>query len=197
MAKKSQEGVIKQGSIAQFMRKRTQLVGFDFGLYKHTQYAIEFMDNSLDAIESFHWKQMKRDPKRAFALKDDVLLENFKYKEGGVSFEDFKQIQSLKAGVDEEEIIFEDIEEPDEDDLAIEETEEKVSEGSEKSESEDKEGKGEGEEESGEKEEEAEEGEEDDSQEDASSAEKDEEIAQLEQFSLDEKELEKEVVDIM
>jgi DNA topoisomerase VI B subunit len=48
--------VIKQGSIASFMRKRTQLVGFDSGHFKHVQYTVEFIDNSLDAIESFHWK---------------------------------------------------------------------------------------------------------------------------------------------
>ena len=51
-----QKSVIKQGSIASFMRKRTQLVGFDFGHFKHVQYSVEFLDNSLDAIESFHWK---------------------------------------------------------------------------------------------------------------------------------------------
>ncbi len=48
--------VIKQGSIAQFMRKRTQLVGFDTGHFKHVQYVVEFLDNALDAIETFHWK---------------------------------------------------------------------------------------------------------------------------------------------
>ena len=37
-------GDIKQGTIAKFMRKRTQLVGFETGLNKHTQYAIEFLD---------------------------------------------------------------------------------------------------------------------------------------------------------
>ena len=34
------------------MRKRTQLVGFDYGNFKHTQYAVEFADNALDAIEN-------------------------------------------------------------------------------------------------------------------------------------------------
>ncbi|MDF1537854.1 MAG: hypothetical protein P1Q69_03020, partial [Candidatus Thorarchaeota archaeon] len=45
-------GDIKQGTIAKFMRKRTQLVGFETGLNKHTQYAIEFLDNAIDALES-------------------------------------------------------------------------------------------------------------------------------------------------
>jgi DNA topoisomerase VI subunit B len=43
-------GDIKQGTIAKFMRKRTQLVGFEIGLNKHTQYAIEFLDNAIDAL---------------------------------------------------------------------------------------------------------------------------------------------------
>ncbi len=50
------EGVIRQGGIAEFMRKRTQLVGFDFGFHKHTQYVVEFIDNSLDAVETNFWK---------------------------------------------------------------------------------------------------------------------------------------------
>ncbi|NHI93343.1 MAG: hypothetical protein EAX96_12730 [Candidatus Lokiarchaeota archaeon] len=53
---KPKKGVIRQGGIAEFMRKRTQLVGFDFGFHKHTQYVVEFIDNSLDAIETFNWK---------------------------------------------------------------------------------------------------------------------------------------------
>jgi DNA topoisomerase VI B subunit len=48
-------GDIKEASIAKFMRKRTQLVGFDYGHFKHTQYAVEFIDNALDAIEKFQW----------------------------------------------------------------------------------------------------------------------------------------------
>lgn len=49
-------GEIKQSTIAEFMRKRTQLVGFEFGFNKHMQYVAEFLDNALDAIESFYWK---------------------------------------------------------------------------------------------------------------------------------------------
>lgn len=52
----SSKGVIKEGSIAQFMRKRTQLVGFSIERHKHTQYVAEFLDNALDAIETAHWK---------------------------------------------------------------------------------------------------------------------------------------------
>ena len=44
-AAKVESGDIKQGTIAKFMRKRTQLVGFETGLNKHTQYAIGFLDN--------------------------------------------------------------------------------------------------------------------------------------------------------
>ncbi|MDD1777767.1 MAG: hypothetical protein LUQ65_06310, partial [Candidatus Helarchaeota archaeon] len=71
-----QKGVIKQGTIAEFMRKRTQLVGFDMGLYKHTQYMAEFMDNALDAIEINYWK----DPK-IYQLKEDLFFEYPKPKE--------------------------------------------------------------------------------------------------------------------
>lgn len=79
-SKNTQESsIIKQGSVAEFFRKRTQLVGFDFGLNKHTQYAIEFLDNALDAIERFQWKQIKIDPEIAYSLKYDVILENFSY----------------------------------------------------------------------------------------------------------------------
>jgi len=52
-------GDIKQGTIAKFMRKRTQLVGFETGLNKHTQYGIEFLDNAIDALESWWWKADK------------------------------------------------------------------------------------------------------------------------------------------
>ncbi len=53
-------GDIKQGTIAKFMRKRTQLVGFETGLNKHTQYTIEFLDNAIDALESWWWKGKSR-----------------------------------------------------------------------------------------------------------------------------------------
>ncbi len=65
-----QKGVIKQGTIAEFMRKRTQLVGFDIGLHKHTQYMAEFMDNALDAIEIANWKYPK-----TYRLKEDFYFE--------------------------------------------------------------------------------------------------------------------------
>ncbi|RLI63490.1 MAG: hypothetical protein DRO88_09770 [Promethearchaeia archaeon] len=85
--------VIRQGSVAEFFRKRTQLVGFDFGLNKHTQYCIEFLDNSLDAIESFYWKESKRHPEYTFKLKDDLLLQNFSYLAGGVSEKDLQDLE--------------------------------------------------------------------------------------------------------
>jgi DNA topoisomerase-6 subunit B len=71
-------GDIKQGTIAKFMRKRTQLVGFETGLNKHTQYAIEFLDNAIDALESWWWKA-----KRLPRLKDQLdpeIVEQVKKK---------------------------------------------------------------------------------------------------------------------
>jgi DNA topoisomerase VI B subunit len=71
------EGRITQGTIAQFMRKRTQLVGFEFGYWKHVQYAAEFLDNALDAIETFQWNELKKgDSRIKFSLDQDLSLEN-------------------------------------------------------------------------------------------------------------------------
>lgn len=56
MNKEKVVGEIKQSTIAEFMRKRTQLVGFEFGFNKHMQYVAEFLDNALDAVESFYWR---------------------------------------------------------------------------------------------------------------------------------------------
>ncbi|MHA2114081.1 MAG: DNA topoisomerase VI subunit B [Candidatus Thorarchaeota archaeon] len=67
-------GDIKQGTIAKFMRKRTQLVGFETGLNKHTQYAIEFLDNAIDALESWWWKTNKR-PRLKEQLDPKVVEE--------------------------------------------------------------------------------------------------------------------------
>jgi DNA topoisomerase-6 subunit B len=67
-------GDIKQGTIAKFMRKRTQLVGFETGLNKHTQYAIEFLDNAIDALESWWWKTKKR-PRLADQLEPEIIEE--------------------------------------------------------------------------------------------------------------------------
>lgn len=73
-----EEGKIKQGTIAEYMRKRTQLVGFEFGYWKHVQYSSEFLDNALDAIESFQWKQLKKkDSKIKFSLDQELFLEKF------------------------------------------------------------------------------------------------------------------------
>jgi DNA topoisomerase VI B subunit len=58
------------------MRKRTQLVGFEFGYWKHVQYCAEFIDNALDAIESFQWKELKQlDSKIKFSLDQELFLE--------------------------------------------------------------------------------------------------------------------------
>ncbi|MFW9901012.1 MAG: hypothetical protein ACFFDY_06955, partial [Candidatus Thorarchaeota archaeon] len=73
-----EEDKIKQGTIAEYMRKRTQLVGFEFGYWKHVQYCAEFIDNALDAIESFQWKELaKPDSKIAFSLDQELFLEKF------------------------------------------------------------------------------------------------------------------------
>ncbi len=60
------------------MRKRTQLVGFEFGYWKHVQYCAEFIDNALDAIESFQWKELRKsDSKIKFSLDQELFLEKF------------------------------------------------------------------------------------------------------------------------
>ncbi|MHA1793505.1 MAG: hypothetical protein ACTSVI_12715 [Promethearchaeota archaeon] len=71
----SSKGVIKQGSIASFMRKRTQLVGFDYGHFKHVQYVVEFLDNALDAIETFQWKN--QDENLAYQLESQNLFDEW------------------------------------------------------------------------------------------------------------------------
>ena len=59
------------------MRKRTQLVGFEFGYWKHTQYCAEFLDNALDAIESYQWNELKKkDSQIIYTLDQDIYLEN-------------------------------------------------------------------------------------------------------------------------
>ena len=67
-----EEGRIKQGTIAQFMRKRTQLVGFEFGYGKHQQYASEFLDNALDAIEEYQWQELNEGDSLIIMLKRDI-----------------------------------------------------------------------------------------------------------------------------
>ncbi len=63
------------------MRKRTQLVGFEMGYWKHVQYCSEFLDNALDAIESFQWKELeKNDSNILFTLDKDVELQNLSFK---------------------------------------------------------------------------------------------------------------------
>ncbi|MFX1316502.1 MAG: DNA topoisomerase VI subunit B [Promethearchaeota archaeon] len=60
------------------MRKRTQLVGFEFGYWKHVQYCAEFIDNALDAIESFQWRELEKlDSKIKFSLDQELFLEKF------------------------------------------------------------------------------------------------------------------------
>jgi DNA topoisomerase VI B subunit len=74
-------GDIRQGTIAKFMRKRTQLVGFETGLNKHTQYGIEFLDNAIDALESWWWKADRR-PRLKDRLDPKIVDEIHKKFEG-------------------------------------------------------------------------------------------------------------------
>ncbi len=93
-------GDIKQGTIAKFMRKRTQLVGFETGLNKHTQYAIEFLDNAIDALESWWWKSKSR-PRLSETLDQETVDEvRAKLKEGQIdSIALSKQIErDVRAG---------------------------------------------------------------------------------------------------
>ncbi|MFX1560775.1 MAG: DNA topoisomerase VI subunit B [Promethearchaeota archaeon] len=95
-----ESGDIKQGTIAKFMRKRTQLVGFETGLNKHTQYAIEFLDNAIDALESWWWKA-KRHPRLQEQLDPKVVEEvRVKLEEGQVDTIAFsKQLErDVRAG---------------------------------------------------------------------------------------------------
>ena len=80
--KTEDEGRIKQGTIAGFMRKRTQLVGFEYGYWKHVQYCSEFLDNALDAIESFQWQEIqKEDSKITFSMDQELEIENLTFLE--------------------------------------------------------------------------------------------------------------------
>ncbi|MFX0163159.1 MAG: DNA topoisomerase VI subunit B [Candidatus Hodarchaeota archaeon] len=76
--RKVSRGVIKLGTIAKFMRRRTQLVGFEKGIAKNLQYTCEFIDNGLDAIETLQWKKKiyKLDGTLKFP-KNDMLKRFF------------------------------------------------------------------------------------------------------------------------
>ena len=63
-ASPEQNSVIRRGEVAEFFRKRTQLVGFSMELHKFTQYCAEFSDNALDAIETYYWKRVAKPQKR-------------------------------------------------------------------------------------------------------------------------------------
>jgi len=63
--------VIRRGEVAEFFRKRTQLVGFSMEMHKFTQYCAEFSDNALDAIEAHYWK---RTPKSKKQISVPVVL---------------------------------------------------------------------------------------------------------------------------
>ncbi|MHA1802960.1 MAG: hypothetical protein ACTSU4_00325 [Promethearchaeota archaeon] len=89
-----EEGRIKQGTIAQFMRKRTQLVGFEFGYWKHVQYCAEFLDNALDAIEEFQWQELKKpDSKIKFSLDQELSLENISLIEDEMEKRDAQRLE--------------------------------------------------------------------------------------------------------
>ena len=60
---KEQNSVIRRGEVAEFFRKRTQLVGFSMEMHKFTQYCAEFSDNALDAIETYYWQRFVKPSK--------------------------------------------------------------------------------------------------------------------------------------
>ncbi len=62
-----QNSVIRRGEVAEFFRKRTQLVGFSMEMHKFTQYCAEFSDNALDAIETYYWQRVAKPAKRKSA----------------------------------------------------------------------------------------------------------------------------------
>ena len=77
MTAQKEKSEITIKGIADFMRKRTQLVGFEFGYWKHSQYTVEFLDNALDAIESFQWKELRKTESNIkFTLDKELFLEN-------------------------------------------------------------------------------------------------------------------------
>ncbi|NHJ13117.1 MAG: DNA topoisomerase VI subunit B [Candidatus Thorarchaeota archaeon] len=90
-------GDIRQGTIAKFMRKRTQLVGFETGLNKHTQYAIEFLDNAIDALESWWWKAKSR-PRLDDQL-DPKYIEEIRSKLDGTLYDTISLSKKLEKDV--------------------------------------------------------------------------------------------------
>ncbi|MFX1566189.1 MAG: DNA topoisomerase VI subunit B [Promethearchaeota archaeon] len=64
--------VIRRGEVAEFFRKRTQLVGFSMEMHKFTQYCAEFSDNALDALETYYWN---RAPKSKGSISKPIILD--------------------------------------------------------------------------------------------------------------------------
>ncbi|TFG14584.1 MAG: hypothetical protein EU531_08960, partial [Promethearchaeota archaeon] len=82
------------------MRKRTQLVGFEFGYWKHTQYVAEFLDNALDAIESFQWNELQKDySKIAFSLDQELTLRNLSILQDGMDEDQKKPLNNEAKSV--------------------------------------------------------------------------------------------------
>ncbi|MBY9002986.1 MAG: hypothetical protein KGD73_03355 [Candidatus Lokiarchaeota archaeon] len=86
------------------MRKRTQLVGFEFGYWKHSQYITEFLDNSLDAIETFHWKEIeKTDSRNKFSLDQETALENLSLIQDFLEEEKHDSVDKEESSIEKEE----------------------------------------------------------------------------------------------
>ncbi|MEJ2294839.1 MAG: hypothetical protein P8Y23_08715, partial [Candidatus Lokiarchaeota archaeon] len=82
------------------MRKRTQLVGFEFGYWKHTQYVAEFLDNALDAIESFQWNELQKEySKIAFSLDQELTLRNLSITQDGINEDQKKPLNNEAKSV--------------------------------------------------------------------------------------------------
>ena len=97
MTAQKEKSTIKQGTIAEFMRKRTQLVGFEFGYWKHSQYTVEFLDNALDAIESFQWKELRKTESNIkFTLDRELFLENLSI------LQKVKEVEDRSQPIDDE-----------------------------------------------------------------------------------------------
>ncbi len=65
-----QNSVIRRGEVAEFFRKRTQLVGFSMEMHKFTQYCAEFSDNALDALETYYWQRVSKPKSGPLLLPD-------------------------------------------------------------------------------------------------------------------------------
>ncbi|MFX1238769.1 MAG: hypothetical protein ACFE8P_13765, partial [Promethearchaeota archaeon] len=61
------------------------------GYWKHVQYCSEFLDNALDAIESFQWKEIENpDSHIVFSLDRDIAIQNLSFIAHEIATEEVK-----------------------------------------------------------------------------------------------------------